>query len=75
MKIEDMLCAETGVLLEEGRGVGGQHRTELLEEEERDRTTPIVAFDLRFLDTRKRSHVSNSDLSRQQVRSNGSDLL
>ena len=29
----------------EGRGVGGQHRVELLEEEERERTTPIVAFD------------------------------
>ena len=29
----------------EGRGVGGQHRIEILEEEERERTTPIVAFD------------------------------
>ena len=29
----------------EGRGVGGQQRIELLEEEERERTTPIVAFD------------------------------
>ena len=28
----------------EGRGVGGQHRTDLLEEEERERTTPIVAY-------------------------------
>ena len=28
----------------EGRGVGGQHRIELLEEEERERTTPIAAF-------------------------------
>ena len=33
----------------EGRGVGGQHRIELLEEEERERTTPIVAFDFGFL--------------------------
>ena len=33
----------------EGRGVGGQHRIELLEEEERERTTPIVAFDHGFL--------------------------
>ena len=32
----------------EGRGVGGQHRIELLEEEERERTTPIVAFDHGF---------------------------
>ena len=29
----------------EGRGVGRQHRNELLDEEERERTTPIVAFD------------------------------
>ena len=33
----------------EGRGVGGQHRIELLEEEERGRTTPIVAFYYGFL--------------------------
>ena len=33
----------------EGRGVGGQHRIELLEEEDRERTTPIVAFDYGFL--------------------------
>ena len=32
----------------EGQGVGGQHRIELLEEE-RERTTPIVAFDYGFL--------------------------
>ena len=32
----------------EGRGVGGQHRIELLEEEEREMTTPIVAFDYGF---------------------------
>ena len=59
----------------EGRGVGGQHRIELLEEEERGRTTPIVAFDYVFLDARGRRHVSNSDLPRQQVWSNGSDVL
>ena len=33
----------------EGQGVGGQHRIEQLEEEERERTTPIVAFDYGFL--------------------------
>ena len=32
-----------------GRGVGVQHRIELLEEEERERTTPSVAFDFGFL--------------------------
>ena len=33
----------------EGRGVGGQHRIELLEEDERERTTPIVACEYGFL--------------------------
>ena len=33
----------------EGRGVGGQHRIEPLEQQERERTTPIVAFDYCFL--------------------------
>ena len=33
----------------EGRGVGGQHRIELLEEEEREKTTRIVAFGYGFL--------------------------
>ena len=56
----------------EGRGGGGQHRIEPLDEEERERTTPIVAFDCSFL---TQEHVSNSDLSRQQVRSNGSDMF
>ena len=50
MKVQDMLF--TGIWCAacvEGRGVGGQHRTELLEEEERDGTTPIVAFDYGIL--------------------------
>ena len=47
----------------EGRGVGGQHRIA-------DRS-----FRLRSSDLGKRKHVSTSDLSRQQVRSNGSDML
>ena len=29
----------------EARGVGGQHRVQLMEEEERERTAPTVAFD------------------------------
>ena len=32
-----------------GRSVGGQHRIELLEEGERERTTPFVAFSYGFL--------------------------
>ena len=50
LKIQDMLSTGVGVLLEsKGRGVGGQHRIELLEEEEKERTTPIAAFDYGFL--------------------------
>ena len=33
----------------EGRRVGGHHRIELLEEEERERTTPIVTLDYGFV--------------------------
>ena len=40
-----MLFTEFSVRLVERGGVGGQHRIELLEEEERERPTPIVAFD------------------------------
>ena len=47
---------------------------ELLEEEDKEKTTPIGSFDYGFL-TGKRRHVSNSDVSRQQVWSNGSDVL
>ena len=52
----------------EGRGVGGQHRNELRKDDS-DRS-----FRLRFADRRRR-HVSDSDLSTQQVWSNGSDVL
>ena len=40
----------------EGRGVGGQHRIELLEEEKRERTTPIVAYEYRFM-TQEHAHT------------------
>ena len=66
MKIQDMLFTGVGV---EGRGVGGQHPIELLQEEERERTSPTVAFDYGFLTQ------ENSDSSGQQVRSNGSDMF
>ena len=58
----------------EGRGVGGQHRSELLEEEEREDDSDR-SFRSRFSDTGRRRHISNADLSRQQVWSNGSDML
>ena len=40
-----MLFTELGVACVQGRGAGGHHRVELLEEEGRARTTQIVAFD------------------------------
>ena len=33
----------------EGRGVGGEHRSELLDEEEREKLIPIVALDYGFM--------------------------
>ena len=49
-KIQDMLCTEIGVLLvSKVEEVGGQHRIELLDEEERERSTPIDACDYGFM--------------------------
>ena len=39
------VCGNWCAACVEGRGVGGQHRLELLDEEARERTTPTVAFD------------------------------
>ena len=59
----------------EGRGVGGQHRIELLDEEERERTTPIVAFDYSFLTQENADTLPNLICRDKQVWSNGSDTL
>ena len=59
----------------EGLGVGGQHRTELLNEEERERTTPIVAVHCGFMTQDNADTFFHSDLSRQYVWSNWSDML
>ena len=76
MKIQDMLSHRSWcAACVESRGVGRQHRIELLEEEDRERRTPIVAFDYGFLTQGNADTFSNSDLSRQQVWSNGSDML
>ena len=49
-KIRVMLFTEVGVpLVSKEKEFGGQHRIELLEEEERERTTPIDAFDPCFM--------------------------
>ena len=58
----------------EGRGVGGQHRIELLEEEERERTTPIVAFDCGFL-TQENADTFPILICRDSKHCNGSDVL
>ena len=51
MKIQDMLSTGVGVLLvSKAEVLEDKHRIELLEEEEeRGRTTPVVAFDYGFL--------------------------
>ena len=50
MRIQDILSTRSWcAACVEGRGVGGQHRIELVEEEEREKTTLIVAFDYDFL--------------------------
>ena len=59
----------------DGRGVGGQHRTKLLEEQERAKDDSDCSFRLWFSDAGKRRNVPNSDVQRQQVWSNGSDML
>ena len=59
----------------EGRGVGGQHRIELLEAEERERTTLNVAFDYSFL-TQANADTFPILICRDRVVwSNGSDVL
>ena len=50
-------------------------RSIVMEEEKKRKDDSDRSFRLRFSDTGKRRHVSNSDVSRQQVWSNGSDML
>ena len=38
------MCRNLCAAFVEGRGVGGQHRIQLLDEREGQRTTPIVAY-------------------------------
>ena len=72
MTIQDMLSTGVGVLLvlKVEELVGNMDLTCW-----RNRTTPIAAFGDGFYDARKRRHVSNSDLSRHQVWSNGTDIV
>ena len=50
------------------------HRMELLDEEMKEQMTPIVVR-LRLHDTRTCRHAPKSDVSRQHVWSNWSDML
>ena len=59
----------------EGRGVGGQYRILTVGRRGKRKDDSDRSFRLRCSDTGKRRHVSNSDLSRQQVWSNGSHML
>ena len=59
----------------EGRDVGGQRRIELFEERRKRKDDSDRSFRLRFSETGKRRHVSNSDLQRQQGWSKRSDML
>ena len=73
MKIQDMLSTGVGVLLVLNVEVLVNHIE--LNCWKKRREDSDHSFRLRFLHTGKRRHVSNSDLSRQQVCSNGSDML
>ena len=72
--LQELVCRSWCACVE-GRGVGGQHRIELLEEEEREKNDSDRSVRSRFSDAGKRRHVPNSHLPRQQVWSNGSDML
>ena len=72
MKIQDMLSTGVGVLLVSKVEVLVDNlEIVLLEEEERENDDSDRSFRLPFSDTGKRRHVSNSDLPRQQIWSNG----
>ena len=76
MKIQDMLSTGVGVLLVLKVEVLVVNIELNCWKQRRERTNDSDrSFRLRFSDTGKRRHVSNSDLSRQQVWSNGSDML
>ena len=63
MKIQDMLFTRVGVLLMSKVARG------------KKKNNSDCSFRLRFLVAGRRRRVSNSDFSRQQVWSNGSDVM
>ena len=74
MKIQDMLFTGVGVLRVSKVEVLVDN-IELNYWKKKKEKGRLVAFDFWFSDTGKRRHVSNSDLQRQQVWSNVSDIL
>ena len=75
MKIQDMLSTGVGVLLASKVEVLVDNIDLNCWEKRKRKDVSDRSFRLRFSDTGKRRHVSKSDLSRQQVWSNGSDML
>ena len=73
MKIQDMLSTGVGVL----QVLKAEVLVDNIELNcwRKRKNDSDGCFRLRFSDTGKRRHVSDSDLSRQQVWSNGSDML
>ena len=76
MKIQDMLSTGVGVLLVSKVEVSGDNIELNCWKKKTEKgglqSWPSITV---FLTQGKRRHVSNSDLSRQQVWSNGSDML
>ena len=75
MKIRDMPSTGVGVLLVSKVGVSEDNIELFYWKKKNEKGRSDRGFLLRFSDKGKRRHVSTSDLSRQQVRSNGSDVL
>ena len=76
MKIQDMLSTGVGVrLVSKAEVLVDNIELNYWMKRKEERTTPIVAFDYGFLTQENADDVSNSDLSRLQVWSNGSDML
>ena len=75
MKILDMLFAEVGVLLVLKVEVLVDNIELNCWQKRKEKNDSDRIFRLRFSDTGKRRHDSNSDSSRQQERSNWSDVL
>ena len=76
VKIQDMLSTCVGVLLVSKVEVLVDNiELNYWKKQKVKKNNSDRSFRLRFSDTGKRRHVSNSDLSRQQVWSNGSDML